>query len=223
MAAAIDTGRLESLGLLNKPKPEEKELGQSEFLKLMTTQLQNQDPFKPMESGDFLAQIAQFSTVNGIEGLQKSFEQLSTSLVSNQALQASSLVGRNVLIPSNEAVLLGNGEPVNAAIDLLNSAEQVSVEITDQSGQLVRQDLLGPQRSGRIEFSWDGADDDGNPMPSGVYNIRAIANSGGEQIDAETLITAPVESVSLGNEQGGISLNLVGLGSRDFSQVREIR
>ena len=108
MSATVDQAKLESLGLAQKkPRVDKKEMGQEDFLKLMTTQLQNQDPMKPMENGDFLAQIAQFSTVDGIGKLQESFEALSGSLHSNQALQASGLIGRNVMVPSNAGVYFG--------------------------------------------------------------------------------------------------------------------
>src|SRR5690625_1502858 len=77
------------------------EIGQEDFLKLMVTQLQNQDPFSPMENGEFLAQIAQFTTATGIQELQQSFERFSSNIKTEQALQAASLVGRNVVVESD--------------------------------------------------------------------------------------------------------------------------
>ena len=128
---------IESLGLrklsdLNQASKDAR-LGQEDFLELMTTQLQNQDPFKPMENGDFLAQMAQFSTVDGIQNLQKSFEQLSQSLVSNQALQAAGLVGRSVLAPTGLAALESGGA-VKGVVSLPASSSEVTVHITDASG-----------------------------------------------------------------------------------------
>ena len=93
-----------------KTEPKDKSLGQDEFLELMMTQLQNQDPLNPAESGEFLSQIAQFGTVNGITELQQSFSTLASSLQSNQALQASTMVGRSVLVENNILQLGATGE-----------------------------------------------------------------------------------------------------------------
>ena len=117
---------------------EREELGQTEFLELMTAQLENQDPFKPLENGDFLAQIAQFSTVSGIGDLQKSFDKLSTSLVSNQALQAANLVGHKVLAPTG-TVGLTQGGSVKGSIELPAASSQVTINVLDRSGQTIRE------------------------------------------------------------------------------------
>ena len=98
------------LGLGLRPSAPESEMGQADFLRLMTTQLQYQDPFKPMESGEFLGQIAQFSTVSGIQGMQESLDGLAAALSSNQTLQAASLVGRGVMVPSSAAWLGTEGD-----------------------------------------------------------------------------------------------------------------
>ena len=132
------------------------DLGQKDFLELMVAQLKNQDPFKPMESGEFLTQLAQFGTVNGIQGLQSSFGQLVGSLQSVQALQASSLVGRSVLVKGDTGVLTAGGS-LGGVIDLQSSAGDVSVKILDASGRIVKETRAGG--SGR----W----------PSAVYLGRA--------------------------------------------------
>ena len=109
MTTAVDTNLLQNIGVGSKPASKAKsELGQEAFLKLMTTQLQNQDPFKPMDNGEFLSQIAQFGTVSGINDLQESFKSFSNSIVPNQSLQAAGLINRNVLVPSDNLVLDAN-------------------------------------------------------------------------------------------------------------------
>ena len=228
MSVGLDTATLENLGLMQqKPKHERKEMGQEDFLKLMTTQLQNQDPMKPMENGDFLAQIAQFSTVDGIGKLQESFESLVGSLHSNQAFQASNMIGKNVVIPSDHAVYFGDeyGEEtvMIAGLELDNGADAVTVNVTDSAGQVVRTLDLGAQKSGRVEFTWDGMNDSGEPMEAGIYGIEALATVDGKKVGVETLALVPVESVSLGKSQSEVNLNLVGLGEVGFSQVRDIR
>src|SRR5690606_23962020 len=113
-----------------------------EFLKLMLTQLENQDPFKPLESGEFLGQLAQFGTVSGIANLERSFAGLSESLVANQALEASGLIGREVLVRSERAYI-GNDASVEAAVRLDQNAGRVLVQISDAMGQVVRNIDLG--------------------------------------------------------------------------------
>lgn len=196
------------------------ELGQEDFLKLMTTQLENQDPFKPMENGDFLAQIAQFSTVSGIGDLQTSFDRLSQSLVSSQALQATNLVGRKVLVPTGVVDLVQGGN-VKGSVELQGASSQVTVKVHDRSGQIVRELQLGSQSAGNLSFQWDGLKSDGQFATPGNYLITAEAayDDGVEAL--ETLVATDVNSVTL-NNNGGLLLDLAGIGPIDFSEVRQI-
>ncbi len=221
----IDTGNtlqgpgFRSIQELNK-EDTRKELGQEDFLKLMTTQLQNQDPMKPMENGDFLSQIAQFSTVTGIGDLQKSFESLSESLVSNQALQAATLVGRKVLAPTGTAALAQGGS-IQGSVELPSASSSVVVNIYDGAGQVIRRLDLGSQAAGPVSFQWDGLMDDGQYAPPGNYLVGAEAGFDGRTEAIETLIASEVRSVTVGNG-GGLLLDLAGSGPLEFSQVRQI-
>ncbi len=197
-------------------------LGQEQFLELMIAQLRNQDPFKPLESGDFLSQMAQFSTVTGISDLQSSFNQLAGSLTSNQALQASALVGRTVLVPAASGTLESGGA-VTGSAELPATTQSLVVEVSDANGQLVRRMELGPQAAGRVPFLWDGTTDAGDPAAPGRYQIRARALVGDEAVAVDTLLADRVESVTLGRAGQGITLNLASAGSMEFSEVREIR
>jgi flagellar basal-body rod modification protein FlgD len=215
-----DSGVYQALGLSPTAAPKKDSLGQDEYLKLMVTQLQNQDPFKPMESGDFLGQIAQFGTVSGISDLQKSFSEFSASLYSNQALQASGLVGRTVLAPSGSGDLPPGGV-LSGAVDLPASSNAVTVNVYTQNGELVRRIPLGPQASGLAQFQWDGLAQDGTAMPAGKYLISAEAAIDGSNRAVDTLVSASVQSVSLGGAKG-LLLNLAGAGTLDFASVRQI-
>lgn len=195
-------------------------LGQDQFLELMITQLNNQDPMKPMENGEFLGQLAQFSTVTGLQDLQNSFNQLSQSLVSNQALQASTLVGKHVMVPSEQVAF--DGTAVQGAVDLPASVSELAVGIYSPSGQLVQRIDLGQQASGLVNFSWDGSAASGATAPKGNYLIRAEARIAGQVEAVETLTVAKVDSVSVGRSGEEIALNLLGLGTVDFSNVRQI-
>jgi len=201
-------------------KSSRKELGQEQFLELMTTQLQNQDPFKPMESGDFLSQIAQFSTVEGIGDLNDAFSGLSQSLVSNQALQATNLVGREVLAPTGVAAL-SQGGSIRGNVELPAASGEVVVNVYDQAGQVVRRLELGSQAAGPVTFQWDGLKNDGQFASPGNYFISAEASIDGQFEAVETLLASEVRSVTLSNS-GGLLLDLDGIGSLDFSEVRQI-
>ncbi len=219
MTTAIDTHALSNLGLNVRQTREVKaEMGQEDFLTLMTAQLKHQDPFKPMENGEFLGQIAQFSTVSGIEALNKSFSGLSSSLQSNQALQAAQLVGHGVLVPATQAVVQ-TGETIAGAADLPASGRGV-VEVLDSAGQLVQTIDLGTQPAGLNYFQWDGLDSSGNAAPTGRYQFRARVETGTSSQSADLLLVGGVSSVSLGSN--GIQLNLPGMDPVSFSAVRQI-
>jgi len=223
--SAIDTDLLANLGLTREQSSGEKgkdRLGQGDFLKLMITQLENQDPFDPMESGEFLGQLAQFGTVSGIEDLQKSFQDLTGSIYSGQALQAAGLVDREVMVPVDMSIV----DPAQGqwgAAELPSSTGEVVVGVYDHSGALVRRMPLGPQQAGLAEFRWDGRDESGEIAPPGIYEFRAEAQEAGGRTQAlEMFLAARVESVSLGNRDGSLTLTVEGLGEIDFSKVRRI-
>lgn len=198
-----------------------KELGQDEFFELMVTQLQNQDPFKPMESGDFLGQIAQFSTVNGITDLQSSFATLASSLQSNQALQASTMVGREVVVP-RERVTLGAEGDVALHASLPSAAGGVKLTVTDPAGQVVRQVQFGPMSAGPLRYDWDGLDDDGHRVRAGEYGVKLEASVGGQVEAVATAVRARVDSVTLSRTGLPPTLNVAGLGTVEMSDVLEI-
>lgn len=210
------------LGAQAEAKKDNNSLGQTEFLKLMVTQLKNQDPFEPMENGDFISQMAQFSSVTGLAELQQSFESLANSLQSNQALQASSLVGRTVLVPSAVGSL-PNGGAMSGSIDLPASGNSTALTIFDGSGQLMRRLELGFQSEGDVYFNWDGLTDSGTPAPPGRYYMSADAVINGETVALQTLVSASVESVTLGQGGQGLTLNLTDGNIVDFASVKEIR
>ena len=216
----IGTGLdLVSLGLSAPKDTKKTQLGQDEFLSLMMTQLKNQDPFKPLESGEFLGQIAQFGTVSGLQDLQAKFDSLSSALVSNQALQAASLVGHSALVESSKAALFPGGV-VDAAIDVPAATSSVQVEVRDATGQAVRHLELGSSGTGLARFEWDGLADDGTQAPPGVYQLVGSYLSGTKPAAATTLVYAPVDSVVLGTD--GFTVDVRGIGELPFSKVREI-
>ncbi len=206
------------------PQPKQStrnDLGQEDFLTLMITQFQNQDPFEPMDNGEFLGQLAQFSTVSGIESLNTSFSGLSGSMKDNQALQAAGLVGHSVLAVTDVGHLGDNGQ-LNGAIELESSASDVQIDITDENGALVQRLSLGQQAPGLVRFNWDGIDAEGNRADAGLYQVSARVIRGAETESAVTVIEAEIDSVTLGQFGGGMSLNLEGGQQMPLSRVYQI-
>ncbi|MBT8067675.1 MAG: flagellar hook assembly protein FlgD [Gammaproteobacteria bacterium] len=206
------------------PPPEQKardSLGQEDFLTLMISQFQNQDPFEPMDNGEFLGQLAQFSTVNGIGSLNSSFSGLAASMQDNQALQAAGLVGRSVLAVTDVGSL-GLEGPLRGGLELESSAGNVQVDITNRNGELVQQLNLGQQAPGMVRFAWDGVDSSGQRAESGEYRVTARVIRGTNVESAPTVIEADIQSVTLGQFGGGLTLNLAGGQQMPLGQIYQI-
>jgi len=198
-----------------------KELGQADFLQLLTTQLANQDPLSPTDSKEFITQMSQFSAVDSLQTLVTEFDDLSSSLTSNQALQASSLVGREVLFPSAVG-FVADEAGMSGQINVPTFVKNVRFEIKDEAGQLVRQIDVGDKDAGDIEFYWDGRNEAGEFLGEGQYEIAAFGVVNGTTEQLPTSIRARVQSVNLGGSEGGIFLNLTGLGQVDFTDVKQV-
>jgi len=218
-----DLSIFSNAGLRTAADPVEKETKsqQANFLLLMTEQIKHQNPLNPMEGADFLAQLAQFSTVEQLSGLNDKFDQLAGNLVSDQSLQAASLIGKNVVVNAGSG-FLGLDRPLQGQLNLPLPAGDLKVNFYDEVGQLVRQLNLGARPSGDVSFSWDGTTDSGEWAGQGNYRIEALADmgSGTEALDPQ--VSAPVDSVSLG-DGGNLVLNLVGVGAVPYSAVQAIR
>jgi flagellar basal-body rod modification protein FlgD len=195
-------------------------LGMDTFLKLMVTQLNNQDPMKPMENNTFLSQIAQFGSVSGLDKLNNQISSLSGSLTSGQALQAGSLVGHQILVPMGVGSL-ESGQAVRGQVSIPETSSDVTVRIYDTNGQLVRELPMGAADSGDLKFSWDGTDDQGDFMPPGKYQVEVSAQYGDQNVLLQPELFANVESVSL-SAKNGLTLNLAGLGPVAFNSVKQI-
>lgn len=195
------------------------QLGQAEFLELMIAQLKNQDPFKAMDPSQFLGQLAQFGTVTGIQEMQSAFATLSESMRASQVLDGATMVGREVLVASDE-VNLGAEGAVNGSIDIPSEATSVQIKITDASGQLVRT-MTMPTSAGLTEFEWDGTTDSGVRAAAGEYTFETVASIGGANYSLETLMTSRVSSVTI-DAGRGLTLNTSTLGARSLSDVRRV-
>lgn len=211
--------------------PQDNELGQSAFLKLMITQLENQDPLSPQENTEFISQLAQFSSVESLDKLNNNFDDFTHNFVANQALQASTLVGRSVTVPADTA-RLDESDVVSASIDIPSSTSEVSINIYGENGSLVDSIPLGMRPEGEIVMRWDGrsAEINGELLdwssrlpegaPSGVYRIEALTRLEGEEVQLDTALSANVNSVTVG-ANGALTLNLAGIGAVSLADVKQ--
>jgi flagellar basal-body rod modification protein FlgD len=191
---------------------------QDRFLKLLVTQLQNQDPLNPMDNAQVTSQMAQLSTVSGIDKLNATVQALSDSMTAAQSLQAASMIGHAALVPGTE-IDLASGKS-NAAVELTQPADKVTVTISDAKGNVVRTLQLGAQDAGVVGFKWDGMDDTGTAVADGSYKFSATAVLGGKSSSPTTLSYGLVYGVSL--TSSGALLNMGTLGEVSMDQIRQI-
>jgi flagellar basal-body rod modification protein FlgD len=222
---------LSNLNISNVPQEKKtNELGQTAFLELMITQLNNQDPLSPQDNTAFVAQLAQFSSVEGLERLNSNFDSFSSSFMSNQALQASSLVGRSVTVPAETARLTPSGI-ISGSVDLAAATSDLSFKVYDSKGEMVGNIPAGGLPAGEVAFRWDGQFMEVNgelltwtagdePLPVGEYRFEVYASQDGKTEQLETALSANVNSVTLGND-GSLTLNLAGLGSVNVGDVKQ--
>jgi flagellar basal-body rod modification protein FlgD len=196
------------------------ELGKNEFMELMIAQLKNQNPLEPQDNGQFISQLAQFSSLEEMQKLSGSVDDVVSQFRSTQALQASAMVGRTVLAPSNFGVLGASGQ-ISGNVEVPATTAGLRVSIENGAGERVRQLDLGGQSAGVVGFNWDGKDGNGNSLPPGSYRIAAEASYPDGQQQLGTMVSANVDSVSLG-QGGSVTLNLAGMGSIALSDVQQI-
>ena len=196
-------------------------LGQEDFLKLMTTQLQNQDPFSPMENGDFIAQMAQFSTVTGITEMSESLKSLSGQLGEFRIATASSMLGNSVLVPGNTARPDANGE-IHGIIDMPVASSATNVSFSNAIGEILHNIDLGAQASGLVGFEW------ANIPPeileaNKTLTVKAYMNGTEGLEEVSPSIFAEVMAASTGTDKTGVVLNVKDYGSINASDVPTFR
>ncbi|MDO8292817.1 MAG: flagellar hook assembly protein FlgD [Gallionella sp.] len=191
---------------------------QDRFLKLLVTQMKNQDPLNPMDNAQVTSQMAQLSTVTGIDKLNVTLQALSDSMLPSQSLQAATMIGHGVLVPG-EGIDLSSGNGYGG-IDLAQSVDKVDISIYDQAGALVRNMQLGAQPAGLVNWQWDGRNDAGASMADGSYTFAVNATQAGNAVDAAALQFGMVNSVTQGKQ--GVALRVGQLDGIALSQVRQI-
>ncbi len=192
---------------------------QNQFMTLLVTQMQNQDPLNPMDNSQVTSQMAQLSTVSGINQLNSTVQALSASMATSQSLQATSMIGSTVLVPGNQLNL--SSSQASGAVELTQAADSVTVTISDSSGNVVNTLQLGAQTAaGDVSFQWNGTNSAGATVPDGSYTFSATAMSGTTQSSPTTLSYGVVNNVGL--TSSGTTLGMGTLGNVPLSSVQQI-
>lgn len=148
-------------------------LGQADFLRLFTSQLQYQDPLNPMSNADLVAQMATISNTSGIAEMNSSLKTISDSISSSRLGDAASWIGRSMLVTSNIAAPDAQGYYAGR-FTLANAASAVSVNLVDGNGNTVKTIDLGAQNAGDISFGWDGRDASGNYIAGQPLQVKIV-------------------------------------------------
>lgn len=192
---------------------------QNSFLTLLVAQLKNQDPTNPMDNSQLTSQLAQISTVNGVEKLNTTLNKISGKLDDSQSVQASGLIGHGVMVPGGR-ILVGGDSATEFGAELTKPAKQVIATITDRSGQVIDQIDLGVLTAGVHMFSWDGKQSNGIPVADGAYQLSLSAKNDDEAVMVQPLNFAKV--IGLVRDNGINLLDLGTFGTAPLSSVRKI-
>ena len=184
------------------------------FLKLLVAQLSNQDPMNPMDNAQVTSQMAQISTVTGVQQTNQAIKELAAQLASMQMLQSSSLVGRSVLVDGNKLPVSNN--QASGAVELLAAADSVKIDILSAGGKVVDTIDLGARAAGRHPFDWDAT----GKAAGTTMAYRVTATQGGKAVGTTQLVRDNVASVS--NDNGSMNLQLRGLGNTAYDKIKSI-
>lgn len=197
-------------------------LDQADFLKLLTTQLQNQDPSEPVDNNQMVTTMSQLSIVDNLNTINSNMDNVVSAISSSSALSASSLVGRSVLVNSRTSFFDGKN-PITAQIDAGDGASDVKINVLDSNGASVAQFTAGAI-DGKIDFTWDGVKDSetGEMFEAGKYSLSVTAYQDGKQVNLPVKSYAIVGSVVLGKTTADTKLNLIGHGEVALDKVEQI-
>ncbi len=191
---------------------------QNQFMNLLVTQLQNQDPLNPMDNAQVTTQMAQLSTVSGIQQLNTSLQSLMANFQATQSLQSASMIGHNVLV--NGSSINYNGSAAQFGASLASAADNVTVTVLNASGQQVDSYNLGAQPAGVLPLQWDGTTTGGAKAANGTYSFQVAATKAGQVVTAQPLAYGPVTSVA--NTPQGAQLEVAGIGAVSLANVAQI-
>jgi len=196
-------------------------LTQADFFALLTKELSNQDPTKPVDNNEMISQMTAFSTTDGVQKLNDQFTSFSSSMTSSQALQASSLVGRSVLVEDN-VFGTSQGDTVKGKIVTDKPASNVNIYVENIAGEIVQTVPVGDIGAGGFTFNWDGQTSNGEAAKTGAYRFRIAGLVDGQASELQAMTFRKVDSVTLAGANGSILLNLNGGSSMALADVVEV-
>ncbi len=196
-------------------------MGQQDFLKLFTTQLQNQNPLDPTKNEAFVAQLAQFSQLEATTNMASQLTSFVSSQAGDRMLSGAALIGKKVAMSGAPAVLSG-GQPVQGLIDLPNGAQGMRLEVFDSQGVLVRQQIAGAQAAGEVTLTWDGRDSGGTLVADGNYTFKATVTSGGVTAEQAVKTLSTVRSISQADAASELMLQVDGGRQVKLSEVQRL-
>ena len=196
-------------------------LGKDAFLQLLVTQMKNQNPLEPQDNGEFVAQLAQFSSLESMQNLTTTVNGIAGLYQSSQALQASSLVGRSVVVTAG-ATSVDTAKGMTGSVVVPASSSTTNVKIYDAQMNLVKTVDMGSQSAGTSSFTWDGTNEAGEKVASGNYSFVASGSLDGTATGLATYLPATVNSVTTGVNGGEMMLNLAGGQTIALSKVQTI-
>lgn len=191
---------------------------QNRFMTLLVTQMRNQDPLNPLDNAQVTSQLAQLSTVTGIDKLNMTLEALQGSYQASQSLQAANMIGHGILVPGSSVQLVG-GKAI-LGVDVTEPADNVQITIRNASGVAVRKIDLGAQDIGTVPLAWDGMTDSGATAADGAYSFEIAATRDGKSVASTALSFGEVASVTTGAQ--GVQLNVPGVGTVKLADIRQI-
>jgi flagellar basal-body rod modification protein FlgD len=223
---SFDVNLARGIGLASSPATQSRmgraDLTSADFLRLMTEQLKNQDPLKPLSNAEFVSQMAEMSTAQGVGELEGAMATMTAAINGDQALRGAALIGRSALIETDRLALVDSGSGALSAsgVAAAPGAGPITVDIVTANGALVRRLQVQAQGAGDVAFQWDGTNERGQAVEPGTYLMRASFGSGRDAQAVGTGTMAPIESVTL--DPQGMLLNLRGLGTAPLSAVRRL-
>jgi len=219
--SALPQGILRYEDVVNAPKPTKEEMGQQEFLTLFTTQLKMQNPLDPVKNEAFVAQLAQFSSLEANISMKQSLDTMVTAMGSDRVMASASLIGKSVAVP-DAAVQVTNGVGGQGVIPLPTGAAGLQVNVTDASGNVVRELIYPAQPVGDFSVNWDGTDGAGNVVPDGSYRFSAAGVVGGQTVGLSVNAVAKVMAVRTNSADNSLLLEFEGGKTLPLSEVNRI-
>ncbi|MBB1632608.1 flagellar hook assembly protein FlgD [Cupriavidus sp. UME77] len=192
---------------------------QNNFLTMLVTQMNNQDPLNPMDNSQLTSQLAQISQVSGMQTLNTTLNSLLSQVSASRAMDSAALIGHTVMVPGN-ATTVASGVPGQIGVDLPSTADAVTVQVVDANGNVVRNINMNGQTAGVHDIAWDGKNDAGVAVADGDYSFKVTATANGKDVAPVALVYGKVNSIS--GDSTGVLVDIGGGRTAPVDGVRRI-